>query len=88
MLIHRDVYDCLGGIADLPGKLGEMIDWLARAREAGFELVMLPDILALRRVSANSLSAGRSMTDNRGYALAAIASLRRKRAREGGVSPA
>ena len=50
------------------------------------ELTMLPDVLALRRVSPNSLSAGRGGEKDRGYALAAIAALRRKRARLGGVS--
>ena len=29
MLIRRSAYDCLGDVVDLPGKLGELIDWLA-----------------------------------------------------------
>lgn len=86
MLIRRAVYDCLGDVVDLPGKLGEMIDWLARAREAGMELTMLPDVLALRRVSPNSLSASRDKSMDRGYAFAAFAALRRKRARQEGVA--
>ena len=76
MLIRRVVYDFLGDIVDLPGKLGEMIDWLARAREAGLELAMLPEVLALGRVSPNSLSAGRG--------LAAIAAMPRRRLRRCG----
>ncbi len=88
MLIRRAVYDCLGEVVDLPGKLGEMIDWLSRAREAGFELAMLPEVLAFRRVSPNSLSAGRDKEMERGYAQVAIAALRRKRARLEGASPA
>ncbi len=47
---------------------------------------MLPEVLARRRVSANSLSASRDKEMERGYAMAAIAALRRKRARLNGVS--
>ena len=86
MLIRRAVYDCLGDIVDPPGRRGEMIDWLARAREAGLELAMLPEVLALRRVSPNSLSAGRDAEQDRSYAQVAIAALRRKRARLSEVS--
>jgi glycosyltransferase involved in cell wall biosynthesis len=86
MLIRRAVYDCLGEVVDLPCKLGEMIDWLARAREAGFELTMLPEVLARRRVSPNSLSASRDKEMERDYAMVAIAALRRKRARLTGAS--
>jgi glycosyltransferase involved in cell wall biosynthesis len=86
MLIRRMVYDCLGDIVDPPGRRGEMIDWIARAREGGMELTMLPDVLALRRVSSSSLSAGRDSQRDRSYAQVAIAALRRKRARLNGVS--
>ncbi len=86
MLIRREVFDCVGDVVDPPGKRGEMIDWLARAREAGFELALMPDVLARRRVSCNSLSAGRDATKDRGYVLVAIAALQRKRARLTGVA--
>jgi glycosyltransferase involved in cell wall biosynthesis len=86
MLIRRMVYDCLGDIVDPPGRRGEMIDWIAQARETGMELTMLPEVLALRRVSPSSLSAGRDSQRDRSYAQVAIAALRRKRARLRGVS--
>ena len=86
MLIHSEVYDAVGDVVDPPGRRGEMIDWLARAREAGFEMAMLPEVLALRRVSLNSLSAGRDTERDRSYVQVAISALRRKRARLGGVS--
>jgi hypothetical protein len=63
-----------------------MIDWLARARDAQLELAMLPEVLALRRVSPNSLSAGRDTQRDKSYAQVAISALRRKRARLSGVS--
>jgi glycosyltransferase involved in cell wall biosynthesis len=85
MLIRRVVYDCLGDVVDPPGRRGEMIDWIARAREAGLAMAMLPDVLALRRISANSLSAGRDIERDRSYAQVVIAALRRKRALMGGV---
>jgi glycosyltransferase involved in cell wall biosynthesis len=85
VLMRRTVYDCLGDVVDLPGRRGEMIDWIARARDAGMEMVMMPDILALRRLSPSSLSAGRDMERDRSYAKVAISALRRKRARPCGV---
>jgi glycosyltransferase involved in cell wall biosynthesis len=46
-----------GPIVDQPSKLGEMIDWLARIREGGHRLVMMEDVLALRRLHQGSLTA-------------------------------
>jgi glycosyltransferase involved in cell wall biosynthesis len=86
MLIRRSVYDCLGDLVDPPGRRGEMIDWVARAREAGLEMAMLSDVLALRRISPNSLSGRRDAERDRSYAQVAISALRRKRARLSGVS--
>jgi glycosyltransferase involved in cell wall biosynthesis len=44
-------------VVDQPGKLGEMIDWLAMLREAGHRLVMMEEVLALRRLHEGSLTA-------------------------------
>ncbi|HEX4298231.1 MAG TPA: glycosyltransferase family A protein [Devosia sp.] len=55
-LFRTDVVAGAGPLKDYPGRLGEMADWLARLREAGHRLVMLPDILALRRVHRDSLT--------------------------------
>ena len=35
MMIRREVAETVGPIVDPPGGRGEMIDWIARAREAG-----------------------------------------------------
>lgn len=81
MLIRREMYETLGGVIDPPGRRGDMVDWLARAREAGFAMQLLPEVLVMRRVSMNSLSAGRDLEKDRGYVHVAVAALRRKRAR-------
>ncbi|RUW66604.1 glycosyltransferase family 2 protein, partial [Mesorhizobium sp. M4B.F.Ca.ET.049.02.1.2] len=52
---------------DPPGGRGEMIDWIARVREAGFALDMLDEVLALRRIRPGSLSYGRDAARDRGY---------------------
>lgn len=66
MLIRREVADSIGPIHDPVGGRGEMVDWIARVREAGFALDMLDDVLALRRIRPGSLSYGRDSRD-RGY---------------------
>jgi glycosyltransferase involved in cell wall biosynthesis len=66
MLIRREVADTVGPIMDPVGGRGDMVDWIARARDAGFRLDMLDEVLALRRVRPGSLSYGRDDRD-RGY---------------------
>lgn len=88
MLIYRDVFTQIGDVVDPPGRRGEMIDWLARAREANLPMTLLPEVLALRRISPTSLSAGRDTERDRSYAQVAIAALRRKRALLEGASKA
>ncbi len=78
MLIRRDVAEAIGPMVDPPGGRGEMIDWIARAREAGFALDMMDEVLALRRIRPGSLSYGRDATRDRGYLeVARLAMLRR-----------
>jgi glycosyltransferase involved in cell wall biosynthesis len=48
MLIRRAAFDRVGGFADW--RLGEFVDWYARAVDAGLATLMLPDVLLLRRV--------------------------------------
>jgi hypothetical protein len=56
MMIRTPAAIANGPVADPPGRAGDMVDWLARLRERGNETVMLPEILALRRVRSGSLS--------------------------------
>ena len=78
MLIRREVAQGIGPMIDPPGGRGEMIDWIARVREAGFVLDMIGEVLALRRIRPGSLSYGRDMARDRGYLeVARLAMLRR-----------
>jgi glycosyltransferase involved in cell wall biosynthesis len=84
MLIRRGVAEAVGPILDPPGRRGEMIDWIARTREAGFVLDMMNEVLALRRIRPGSLSYGRDATRDRGYlAVARLAMLRRAQSKAG-----
>ena len=84
MMIRRDVADAVGPIVDPPGGRGEMIDWIARAREAGFVLDMLGEALALRRIRPGSLSYGRDAQRDRGYLeVVRLAMQRRAQSRAG-----
>jgi hypothetical protein len=65
---------------DPPGNRGETIDWLARARETGFRLEMLPDVLVLRRIISGSLSHGRDIAKDRGYLMVARRAMERRKA--------
>lgn len=80
MTIRREVFLEIGEVVDPPGMRGEMIDWIARAREAGFLMKMLPEVLAMRRVSRGSLSDGRDAMKDSGYLHIARAALLRRRA--------
>ncbi|CAN7188075.1 glycosyltransferase family 2 protein [Mesorhizobium caraganae] len=77
MMIRRAIIGAVGPIVDPPGGRGEMIDWIARAREAGFALGMLDEVMALRRIRPGSLSYGRDWRD-RGYLEVARLALQRR----------
>lgn len=84
MLIRREAAQAIGPMVDPAGGRGEMIDWIARARESGFVLDMMPDVLALRRIRPGSLSYGRDATRDRGYLeVARLAMLRRAQNKAG-----
>lgn len=75
-----DVAKSVGPVIDPPGYAGDMIDWLARARDAGHGLSMLPELVALRRVRPGSLSNRNNELRDKGYLdVARRAILRRKR---------
>ncbi|MCA0049580.1 glycosyltransferase family 2 protein [Mesorhizobium sp. B283B1A] len=85
MMIRQEVVTAVGPIVDPQGGRGEMIDWIARVREAGFVLAMLDDVLALRRIRPGSLSYGRDPARDRGYLeVARLAMKRRAQGRAGG----
>lgn len=82
MLFRSDAVRRVGPVYDPPrGSRGDMVDWIARARETGLKLEMMPDIVALRRVIQGSMSFGRSEKDYGYLDVVRRALLRR---REGG----
>lgn len=83
MIIRRETADTIGPIRDPVGGRGEMVDWIARVREAGFRLDMLDDVLALRRIRPGSLSYGRDVRD-RGYLQVARQALLRRQQQSAG----
>ncbi|NLE46186.1 MAG: glycosyltransferase family 2 protein [Chloroflexi bacterium] len=55
LLAHRWVFDRVGGFD--PGyRVGEDTDWFFRVRDAGISVVVVPEVLLLRRIRAGSLS--------------------------------
>jgi glycosyltransferase involved in cell wall biosynthesis len=79
MMLRMSLFAAVGAIIDPPGRRGEMVDWLARAREAGQRLDLIDEVLAMRRVRKGSLSDGRDPAKDRGYLYAARSALQRRR---------
>ncbi|MEN8832994.1 glycosyltransferase family A protein [Pacificibacter sp.] len=81
LVFYRDTFDEVGDIIDPPGGRGDMVDWLARAREVGVHFHTIDEVLVMRRAIAGSLSSGRDPEKDRGYlAVAYLAMQRRKQA--------
>lgn len=81
MLIRTTVAQATGPIIDPPGGGGDMVDWLARVREAGHQLGMLPELVALRRAHPGSMTARGRSALAAGYLNVARAALLRRRER-------
>jgi glycosyltransferase involved in cell wall biosynthesis len=81
MMMRLSTVRRIGPIIDPPGvRCGEMIDWLARARELNCKLEMMPVVMALRRIIPGSLSSARD-TRGEGYLHVVKAALDRRRAK-------
>lgn len=85
MVMRRNVFEVVGDIIDPPGNRGDMVDWLARARESGFGFLELPEVLALRRIIPGSLSYGRDSDKDKGYLEIAFRAMQRRRASQTGT---
>jgi glycosyltransferase involved in cell wall biosynthesis len=70
----------IGDLIDLPGQLGELIDWLARSQELGHRHLMIEEILAMRRIRAGSLSSKLDADRSRGYLFAVHKAMERRKA--------
>lgn len=79
LVCHRTVFEQIGSIIDPPGGNGDMVDWIARCREADIPVIMLSDALALRRIIQTSMTYTQSPAQDRGYLhVARMAMLRRR----------
>ncbi|HEX4298232.1 MAG TPA: glycosyltransferase family A protein [Devosia sp.] len=79
MLVRTEIARAVGPVIDPPDS-GDMVDWLARLREAGHRLSMLPEILALRRVHEDSMTFRGRHEVAAGYISVARAAMLRRRA--------
>jgi glycosyltransferase involved in cell wall biosynthesis len=52
-LARRSVYDAIGGYAD-DMRHGEDTDWLIRARDAGFTVLLIDDVVLTRRIHGHN----------------------------------
>jgi glycosyltransferase involved in cell wall biosynthesis len=82
MVLHRDTFEKVGPIIDPPGGAGDMVDWLGRARAAGFTLNTLPEVLMLRRIIPGSMTYSTDNDSHRGYLSVARAAIMRRRQAE------
>lgn len=82
MLLRRSAFMRVGPF-DTSLRIGETLDWVARAAEAGLVDVAIPDIVLRRRIhSANTVTRERQRQSD--YIRALHASLIRRRAQAGG----
>jgi glycosyltransferase involved in cell wall biosynthesis len=77
LLLRRRDFAATGGF-DERLMTGEFADWYDRGRTAGFEPLLLPDTLALRRIHAGNLHR-RRRADSQGYPAMLKAMLDRRR---------
>ncbi|MDA4844054.1 glycosyltransferase family A protein [Hoeflea poritis] len=69
-----------GDLIEPPGGLGDMVDWIARLRENGVQLDLMPDVLVERRIRPGSMTFSRRGIDNKGYVFVAREAILRRRA--------
>ncbi|MGV8838924.1 MAG: glycosyltransferase family 2 protein [Bauldia sp.] len=81
LMIRTGAARAIGPVID--GGRGDMVDWLARGRDLGFRIDLVPGIVGMRRIRPGSLSYGRSADKDRGYLLAVKRALDRKRGVQG-----
>lgn len=88
MVIRTEVALAAGPIVDPPGRVGELVDWLARIRERGNRMQLIPEVLSLRRVRPGSLTYTRTADGDAGYLFAARQAILRRREREAAIERA
>jgi glycosyltransferase involved in cell wall biosynthesis len=80
MLVRKAVFERVGRF-DSSYRVGEDTDWIARAKDAGVRMAILPDVLMHRRVHASNIS---SIVDVHHATMARLvrATIQRKRRQE------
>lgn len=81
LVFRRAVFDEVGAIIDPPGGRGDMIDWLARAREMRCTFKTVDEVLVMRRIIPGSLSYGREAAKDIGYLAVAHMAIKRRQKR-------
>jgi glycosyltransferase involved in cell wall biosynthesis len=79
LMVRTEAAREIGDFVDLPGRLGEVIDWIARSRDLGHRHVMVEEVLAMRRIRPGSLSHGRDAERSRGYLVAIHQAIERRK---------
>lgn len=82
LLIRTVAYRRVGAL-DPQWKVGEFLDWLLKAREAGIKTRMLDDLVLRRRIHADNMGR-RERQSQSDYARVLMAALKRKREGEAG----
>ena len=78
LMVRTDRARTVGPMIDQPGRRGEMIDWINRARDMGLRLEMMDHVLVVRRIHENSLTYRRGAQDA-GYLSVVKTALDRRR---------
>jgi glycosyltransferase involved in cell wall biosynthesis len=79
IVVRREIFFAVGDVFDPPGRMGEMVDWLAQLRNQGHRMHALDEVLALRRVIPGSLSQRRTERHGQSFLVVAHRSLLRRR---------
>jgi len=82
MMMRTSVAKGAGLIPDFPEKVGDLIDWLAALRQTGHRMVMMNDVLALRRLHEGSLTARARGELSKAYLPVIRRALQRRREQE------
>lgn len=83
MVVRTTIARQVGPVIDPPGA-GDMVDWIARLRETGTGIRMLPEVLVLRRMHAASMTARSLNSLAPGYLQVVRSAMLRRRAAKAG----
>jgi glycosyltransferase involved in cell wall biosynthesis len=78
LLVRRPVFEAVGEL-DTELWFGDAVDWFMRARDRGFEIEMVPEVLTFHRLRRDNLTARRSRDSEEEFLDIVRASLERRR---------